>query len=68
MQIPRKIGDEAPTVLFCKILGVFNQKPEEPPTTVTIGQLEREKLISSANFWHPLVKWFQNQKKSSVVK
>jgi hypothetical protein len=24
LQIPRQIGDEAPTVLFCKILGVCN--------------------------------------------
>ena len=37
LQIPRPIGDEAPTVLFCKILGVCIEKPEKTPTTVIIG-------------------------------
>ena len=68
LQIPRQMGDDPPTVLFCKILGVRNEKPEEPPTTVIIGQLEREQTYLICNLWHPLSKWFYNQKKSSLVK
>ncbi len=42
LQIPRQIEDEPPTVSFCKILVAYNKKPEEPPTTVIIGQLLRD--------------------------
>ena len=40
LQIPRKNEGEPPSVLFCKILGVRNEKPEEPPTTVIISHLD----------------------------
>ena len=42
LQIPRKNGDEPPSVLCCKILGVCNEKPQEPPTIVTISHLDCE--------------------------
>ena len=42
LQIPRKNGDEPPCVLCCKILGVCNEKPIEPPTTVIISHLDCE--------------------------
>jgi hypothetical protein len=54
LQIPRKKGEEPIGVLFCKIVGVQNEQPQEPPTTVTISHLDCEnpkevisKLMSS---------------------
>ena len=40
LQLPRKTGDGPPSVLFCKVFGVQNEKPDEPPTTVIISHLD----------------------------
>ena len=42
LQIPRTNGNGPTSILWCKILGVRNEKPEESPTTVIISHLDFE--------------------------